>query len=113
MDLIKSIIKWIIIVFLIVFLIYLISRLGTSSEKKNTTKKNLKPVTTVKEKTDRAIDSLVPDPEYNNNNNNNNNNNDNTQVVAVQDTASSGEIAFIIGSFIISIGTFYIYKHEN
>ena len=113
MDLIKSIIKWIIIVFLIVFLIYLISRLGTSSEKKNTTKKNLKPVTTVKEKTDRAIDSLVPDSEYNNNNNNNNNNNDNTQVVAVQDTASSGEIAFIIGSFIISIGTFYIYKHEN
>ena len=108
MDLIKSIIKWIIIVFLIVFLIYLISRLGTSSEKKNTTKKNLKPVTTVKEKTDRAIDSLVPDSEYNNNNNG-----DNTQVVAVQDTASSGEIAFIIGSFIISIGTFYIYKHEN
>lgn len=116
MDLIKSIIKWIIIVFLVVLLIYLISRLGTSTKNK-TTKKNVKPVTTVKEKTDRAIDSLVPDSEYNSGNNTNNtnntNNSQNPQVVAVQDTASTGELSLIIGSFIISIGTFYIYKHEN
>ena len=107
MDLIKSIIKWIIIVLLIVFLIYLISRLGTSGDKNTNNKKNLKPVTTVKEKTDRAIDSLIPDEEYENSNTTS------TQVVAVQDTASSGELALIIGSFIISVGSFYIYKHEN
>lgn len=106
MDLIKSIIKWIIIVFLIVFLIYLISRLGTSGDTNTNNKKNLKPVTTIKEKTDHTLDSLVPEEEYNNNNNT-------TQVVEVQNTASSGELALIIGSFIISVGTFYIYKHEN
>ena len=109
MDLIKSIIKWIIIVLLIVFLIYLISRLGTSGDKNTNNKKNLKPVTTVKEKTDRAIDSLIPDEEYENSNSNTTS----IQVVAVQDTASSGELALIIGSFIISVGSFYIYKHEN
>lgn len=105
MELLKNIIKWIIIVLLVVFLIYLFSRLGTSVEKKNITKKNLKPVTSVKEKTDRTIDSQSSDSEYNNN--------QSTQVVAVQDTASTGEVALIIGSFIMSIGSFYIYKREN
>ncbi len=111
-DLIKGLIKWIIIAILFVILIVVIVGLV---KKTNTTKDVLEPG--VKVITNKKKDTVIVDSDsYKNDDSTDNNSKSSNESLTVDspDTASSIDYIFIImGVTIISSGFYFIYKNKT
>ncbi len=112
MEFIVKLIKWIILIIILVVIILLIVNYSSKTNKlKNQVKENN--ITLIdqnknKEKED-SNDGLEPIQDESTQTTTQNTD----QTVYSPDTASSGIIEVVIGSFILGIGAHYIYKRRN
>ncbi len=107
MELLRGLLKWIILAIIFIVIIILVVNYSNKTGKlKNQIKENNITLIDSKNKdredTSDGLEPIQSEPVENTN-----------QTVYSPDTASSGVVEIIIGSFILGIGAHYIYKRRN
>lgn len=104
MEILKSLLKWIILAIIFIILIVLIIKFANKADQKKTTTNE--PTVNVVEKdiNEQPVEDVADDAEASAQEN---------LVVDVQDTASTGLPAILLGLGIITCSGFYIYKNRE
>ena len=107
-DLLKVIVKWLIIALIIFLLIFIIANIVNGSSKKKANNK-VPEIETI----NKNYDYDTPTDNSNNNSNENNNTNTETSVVNSPDTGIKEDITIWLGILILSVGGYYIYLKKR
>ena len=98
-DLIRGLIRWILVILLAILVIFLIIKIVNRSKVKAPKKQEPAPVVTIRDKEDVVVDNTQSDEHA-------------TLVVDTADTGATNKTSIIIGMLILGTTSYFIYKNK-
>lgn len=100
-DLVRTIIKWLIVIALTILIIILIISISTKNDSKASKTENIKPIENIK--VEDTIEDLVEDDSLNQ---------ESTLIVETKETGTTRGISLWIGIIVLSSTSYYLYKNQ-